>query len=66
MAIGKSGCGFELNHSLNSGSDLPSCITSIILSNSGIHDKERWQLARYTQFPSICPRSISLINRNEY
>lgn len=66
MAMGKSGCGSELNHSLKSGCELPLCILSIILSNCGIHDRERWQLARYTQLPSFWPSSIILRARKYF
>ena len=49
MVMGNSGCGEELSQSLKIEWGFSTCSCSTSLSNSGIHDRERWQLARNTQ-----------------
>lgn len=57
---GKSGCGLELNQSLNLGLILLVCNVSTILSNLGIQLSDRWQFAKNTQSPSLAPFCNSL------
>lgn len=52
MVIGNPGWGEELSHSLKSECGSWTCNCSTSLSSSGIHERDRWQLARKTQWPS--------------
>lgn len=49
IAMGNSGWGEELSHSLKSGWGSSTCSCSTSLSSWGIHDRDKWQLARNTQ-----------------
>lgn len=52
MAMGNSGWGEELNHSRKSGWHSWTCSSSTNLSSSHIQERDRWQLARNTQWPT--------------
>lgn len=59
IVIGNSGCGEELSQSLKFGWGFSTCSCSTSLSSSGIQERERWQLARKTQWPEERKRELS-------
>lgn len=52
IEIGKSGWGLELSQRRKEGCGSSTCSCSTSLSRLGIHDSDRWQLARNTQCPA--------------
>lgn len=58
--MGNSGWGEELSQSLKLGWGCRTCSCSTSLSSSGIQERERWQLARKTQWPGETVRRAEM------